>query len=77
MNCGGHVEFVFHYRITEFMRLIVDNLDLIDAKQTVAEWMMKKISGRVCPSVVRFSIDEEDEVEINSITLPFLHVSGS
>lgn len=45
MSCGGHVEFVFHYRITEFMRLIVDDLDLMesDSVKAVADWMMKKI----------------------------------
>ncbi|RCN31736.1 hypothetical protein ANCCAN_22480 [Ancylostoma caninum] len=75
MSCGGHVEFVFHYRITEFMRLIVDNLDLMetDSVKAVADWMMKKIRGRVCPFAARFSIDEEDEVEVDSITVSFLN----
>ncbi|KAL6734400.1 hypothetical protein Aduo_004943 [Ancylostoma duodenale] len=75
MSCGGHVEFVFHYRITEFMRLIVDDLDLMetDSVKAVADWMMKKIRGRVCPFAARFSIDEEDEVEIDSITVSFLN----
>ncbi|EYC17731.1 hypothetical protein Y032_0029g1837 [Ancylostoma ceylanicum] len=57
------------------MRLIVDNLDLMetDSVKAVADWMMKKIRGRVCPFAARFSIDEEDEVEIDSITVSFLN----
>ncbi|KAK6735076.1 hypothetical protein RB195_018334 [Necator americanus] len=74
MSCGGHVEFVFHYRVTEFMRLIVDNLDRMetDSAKDVAEWMMKRIRGRVCTSTARFSIDEEDEAYVDNITVPFL-----
>uniref|UniRef100_A0A7I4Y747 Retrovirus-related Pol polyprotein from transposon TNT 1-94 n=1 Tax=Haemonchus contortus TaxID=6289 RepID=A0A7I4Y747_HAECO len=71
---SSHVEFAFHYRITEFMRLIVDDVDFMetDGLMEVAEWMMKKIRGRVCPFAARFSIDEEDEVEVDNITVAFL-----
>lgn len=31
--------------------------------------------GRVCPFAARFSIDEEDEVEVDCITVSFLNVS--
>ncbi|WKX94502.1 hypothetical protein Q1695_011632 [Nippostrongylus brasiliensis] len=74
MSSGGHVEFSFNYRITEFMRLIVDDLESMEDETMteVAEWMMKKIRARVSPFTSRFSIDEEDEVEVDDITVAFL-----
>lgn len=45
MSSGGSIEFSFHYRITEFMRLIVDDFEAMesDGLTEAAEWMMKKI----------------------------------
>ncbi|VDO27737.1 unnamed protein product [Heligmosomoides polygyrus] len=79
MSSGGSIEFSFHYRITEFMRLIVDDFEAMesDGLTEAAEWMMKKIRGRVSPFTARYSIDEEDEVEVHDITVGFLFVSRS
>ncbi|KAJ1370047.1 hypothetical protein KIN20_031682 [Parelaphostrongylus tenuis] len=70
----NHVEFVFHYRITEFMRLIVDDVDLSEAAliADIAAWMMKKISDCCSCTSALFSMNEEDEVGVDTITAEFL-----
>ncbi|KJH43579.1 hypothetical protein DICVIV_10411 [Dictyocaulus viviparus] len=70
----GRVEFVFHYRITEFMRLVVDDFDVMekDVIANVASWMLRKISERGCSFSVRFSMNEETEVKVDTITVKFL-----
>ncbi|VDM59542.1 unnamed protein product [Angiostrongylus costaricensis] len=71
----SYVQFVFHYRITEFMRLIVDDVDMSETAMVadVAAWMMERISDRCRSSSARFSINEEDEDEVDNITSDFLY----
>uniref|UniRef100_A0A0K0DMU3 ASH domain-containing protein n=1 Tax=Angiostrongylus cantonensis TaxID=6313 RepID=A0A0K0DMU3_ANGCA len=71
----NHVQFVFHYRITEFMRLIVDDVDMSETSTVadVAAWMMERISDRCRSSSVRFSINGEDDDEVDNITSNFLY----
>uniref|UniRef100_A0A1I7XDH2 MSP domain-containing protein n=1 Tax=Heterorhabditis bacteriophora TaxID=37862 RepID=A0A1I7XDH2_HETBA len=60
------VDLVFHYGITEFMRLIVHEVQYMDNEEefAVAQWFLRRLSDRVDMRGIRYSFAGDDNVKV-------------